>query len=661
MTNYPFELDRDYIGAGVVKIASKSLTSSSQSLVNGDLATLTTAVPHTFLVGDRVQVVGVSEGDENFDGVFIIKHIPDDTSFSYDLIGDLLEDTILTYDAWAISPAPSFLKYPINDPIYDAAASYTTLMAEAWDYNTIRIVWGIEGPLDKSIKKDISEGLIPRIAIVRSSFGHPVTPLDGEKILDIPYSKILPSTVNDKLISYFETQPSQDDYIFKLPAADSQSLYDRNLTPGSWHYYSLFYFVKGNTNEQQWIYGASDEAITPANHKHGEKLYELLPEYYRVKDEEFTYGTGRTGVLRGLINVVGMELDYTKTLADTLEDIYNVDKANYVLMHLLGETNLGVEAEAGLGDIRYRSILSAISNLYDGRGSRAALTDLAIAATKYNCKIIEGVNVMCLPDDSEFSEGTGSWADPSLAYSSFTEQVPWLGDTGTPSFGGVYLLNKALISRESSTFSVSDKKGVLVVQADPSDPGYDLGNATVITCGLGTGYALNRHQSLTESQFYPQLHGIRCKPGRVYEFSAHIRLYDGDEGNLALGVMWFNLPKDASHFPPKNTDFNIDSDFIPYEGEEYATSYSIYAESDWDSSEMTRLYTSSKAPNPLYGETAVYAVPYIAFDRDNTHHISGCMFNEVINSSQQFAVEQDPYLTLGIESETLGSPFKLGS
>lgn len=668
MTRRPFELDRDFLGSPSAKIIKKSLISSTGSSSGGDRALLTTEDGHGFFVGDTVQVGGVDQ--YTFDGVYTIINIPSSTTFEYKLIGDLLSETDLTDDAWAVSPAPSFLRYPTNDAVYDNAASYTTLMAEPWDYNTIRIVWGIQGPLDKNIKRDIAEGLVPRIAIVRSSFGHPVTPLDGEKILDVPYSQVLPTDSRSRVSTYFETQEARD-YIFKLPPTDEQSLYDRNLNPGSWHYYSLFYFVKGADSEQQWVYGASDEAITPANHGHKDKLYDLLPEYYRSKDQEFTYGTGREGVMKSLISVVGMELDYTKTLADSLEDIYNVDKAGYIFLHLLGETNLGVESEDGLGDIRYRSILAAISRLYDERGSRAALQELTLAATKYNCKILEGINIMCLPDDSEFSDGTGSWGDPVAAYSSFSENVPWLGDTVTPGDPGAYLLNKALVGYEltgqtlteyeTQVYSVSERGGVLVVQADSAAIGYDAGYGTVVTCGLGTGYSMDRHRTLSEAQFYPQLNGIRCKPGEVYEFSAYLRLVDGDEGSVALGVLWFNIPKDPGHFPPKFADFNISRDFIPYDVDDYSTSYTAFSEADWDSGNLTRLETSTKAPKPFYGETAVYAVPYIAFDKDNVHHVSGCMFNKTMNSAQSFAVEVDPYLTLGVSSETLGSTFKLGS
>lgn len=659
MTTWPpvFEVDRDSIGATPVAISYKSLVSTGSSTTQGDTAVLTTATSHGFSVGDRVAVSGVDSAI--FDGIYVITAVTS-TTFSYELVGDLLTTTAVLPNGYAVSPAPSFVRYPTEDVIFDNAASYTSLMAEPWDYNTIRIVWGIEGPLDKQIKKDISNGVVPRVAIVRSSFGHPVTPLDGEKILDIPYTSILPSDSGQKIISYFETQPSKDN-IFKLPPSDTQSLYDRNLTPGSWHYYSIFYFVQGNTAEQKWVYGASDEAITPAYHGHGNKLYELLPDYYKAKDQEFTFGTGRAGVLKSLTDVIGVELDYTKTLADTIEDTYNVDKTPYIFLHLLGETNLGVSSEDGLGDVRYRSILSTINKLYDERGSQAALENLTVAATKYHCKALEGVNIMCLPDDAEFSDGTGSWGDPVKADSTFSSKVPWLGETATPHTGSTYHVNQASIYKDSSTYSVSEKGGALFVAANTAAPGYNASYATVITCGLGTGYSLDRHKALSESQFYPQFHGIRCRSGDVYDFSVFSRLDSGSSGNVAVGVLWFNLPKDNAYSPPKLVDFNVDNDYIQYGTASYSTAYTIYNESDWDPADMTRLSTSTKAPLSKYGEPHVYAVPYVAYDKSNVHIISGCMFSKVLNSAQSFAVVDDPYLTLGVTSEKLGSTYKLGS
>lgn len=652
-----FEVDKDIIGVTPVEVTHKSLVSTSGSTTDGDTAILTTATAHSFSVGDIVTIRSVGYP---FDGIVTVSTVVDSYNFGYSLASTVLDSTLVSPSGYALSPSPAFVKYPVDDVVFDNAASYTTLMAEAWDYNTIRIVWGVQGPLDSKIKQDIANGLTPRIAVVRSSFGHPVTPLDGEKILDVPYSSVLPSDASGKLISYFESQPAVDN-IFKLPPSDTQSLYDRNLTPGSWHYYSLFYFVQGNTDAQHWVLGGSDEAITPGYHGHADKLYDLIPEYYRVKDQEFTYGTGHTGVLRGLINVIGMELDYTKTLADTLEDVYNVDKSNYLFMHLLGETNLGVESEDGLGDIRYRSILSTINTLYDERGSQRALQDLTLAATKYNCKAIEGVNVMCLPDDAEFSDGSGSWGDPVISYPTFSSNVPWMGTTATPHSGGTYLLNNAVISQESSTYSVSDKGGVLVVSADTTAAGYDASYGTVVTCGLGRGYTLDRHKTVSSHEFYPQLNGIRCKPGTVYEFSVYSRLSAGSSGSVAIGVMWFNMPKDPAYSPPKPTAFNIYNDFLKYDAGTYSTAFTVFNESDWTPADMTRLDMTAEAPLSHYGETAVYAVPYIAYDKSNTHEISAAMFNPVLNSAQEFAVESDPYLTLGVSTELLGSTYKLGS
>lgn len=646
-----FEVDRDFLPASSVSITKKQLVGGTSTAV------LTTDGVHKFRVGDLVKVTGVDA--LLFDGTYEIKAVTS-TTFSYSLSGESVAETSLSPYGLAVSPAPSFLRYPLNDAVFDNVASYTTLMAEAWDYNTIRIVWGINGPLDAEIKNDIKNGLVPRIAVVRSSFGHPVTPLDGEKILDIPYSSILPSSATNKIVSYFESQPAKDN-IFNLPPASTQSLYDRNLTPGTWHYYSIFYFVQGNTTYQRWILGASDEAITPAPHGHADKLYELFPEYYRMKDQEFTYGTGRSGVLKGLTNVIGMELDYTKTLADTLEDIYNVDDANYLFLHLLGETNLGVDNESGLGDIRYRSIVAAITRLYDERGSRRALQELSLAATKYNCKALEGVNVMCLPDDAEFSDGTGSWGDPVISYSTFSSNVPWMGTSITPKSGSTYLMNKASISHDTSSYSVSDKNGVLVVSANTTAAGYNSAYGTVVTCGLGRGYVLDRHKTLSSHEFYPQFNGIRCTPGIVYEFSIYSQLVDGSSGSVAIGVMWFNLPKNAGYLPPRTSQFNIDNDFIAYSGTPYSTSFTVFSESDWTPANMTRLDMSTKAPLSKYGETCVYAVPYVAYDKSNTHHLSGGMFNQILNPEQSFAVATDQFLTLGVSSELLGSSYKLGS
>jgi hypothetical protein len=126
-----------------------------------------------------------------------------------------------------------------------------------------------------------------------------------------------------------------------------------------------------------------------------------------------------------------------------------------------------------------------------------------------------------------------------------------------------------------------------------------------------------------------------------------------------MGIIFFNLPK-KTVFPHTRASFNVSNDFIPYTSSA-STALSL---STTDVATMTRYSVTAKAPLSLYGESRIYAVPYIAFEKGNSvHYISNCMFNPVLNSAQSFAsnVGSDTFLTLGVAAEQLGSIYKLGS
>lgn len=632
MTDSPiFEIDRDTVRSSYASVTYKALTSNT--------ATLTTSADHNFQVGWQVVVTGV---DTTFNGTFTILSVTSNT-FSYTLISNNVASTAVSPNGTAYSPSPAYVRYPIGDTALDNLTAKTTFYAEPWDYNTVRIVWGLDNSIHQKILTDVAGGLTPRVAITRSTFGYPVTPLDGEKIFDRKYMEVVSSPDNSGLVpNYFETQPASTDNDFQRPIASAQSFYDRNLTPGKWYYYSLFFYLQGTYASQRWVAGGQMDALLPINYKHSEKLWNLLPPYYQNKDREFTYGTGQSGVLERLLKTVGFEADYTRTLAEGIEDIYDVDHAHDDLLHALGVFNMGVGLEGGLGDIRYRSLLSTINKLYDERGSARGIQKMSLAASKYNCKVVEGANIMNLTDDAEFLTGTGAWANVVGVYDSFLASNAWLT-------AGNYWLDSTVTTFNPVSFTLNPtfnegpsvrRGGVNIAKASGSNTGL------LFTCGLGTGSVVDRLHASQSTSFYPQFNGIRCSSGTVYSFSFYSKRLAGSAANLAAGIMWFNLP--ANH------SFSITSDFI-------GASKQVYlAASSYDSTSLTRYSVSASAPLSLRGESKVFAVPYIAYGNTQSHTVTGCMFNAQLNSADKYAIQPDFTLTLGGTAELLGSSYVIG-
>lgn len=632
-----FEVDRDTVRS------VRNVVEYRQ--VSQKVATLTTDGNHNFAVGWQVEISGVGEP---FDGIFTITGVPSPDTFEYDLNVSDISVNALALSGQALSPAPSYLKYNVNDTVLDSLGSVVAFTAETWDYHTIRISWKVDDEVEAKAQDDLSDGLTPRVRIVRSGFGYPVTPMDGIIVLDEAYTDIIGTADRPSVKTVLTFGPETDDGAYVRPINEGQTLYDRGLPSGRWFYYSIFFFLKGTSPSASWRLGGSMDALIPSQAGHAEKLYELIPQYYRSKDGEFADGTGLSGTVKRLLSVVGMEADYTKTFADGLERIYDLDYVHDDLLHALGESNFGVYPESGLGDIRYRSLLATVSKLYNERGSAAGITRMTQAATKYRCKVLEGINLLNLTDDAEFLSGTGAWGDISgAAYADFLDAYSWLdAPAGSLSFGTptIGIENPVVTTSTTSPLaSIVLRRNVMTVEGT-SGP-------IIITCGLGTGAMPGRRHTPEEVTFYPRLNGIKCRSGNVYIFSAHCLLQDGEtSGNVSVGILWFNEPVGAS--------FNVMNDFL--DNSPNAIDYSTPEPDAEYGDPFIRYSVESVAPLSSRGQAYVFAVPFISFDNSSKRYVSACMFNGQLNAAANFAVNPDNYLTLGDPSELLGSDAVLG-
>lgn len=663
-----FQTDRDALRPESVDISTVQLAlDPGVSGIRPGTATITTATSHNFVApeqGDRADDVAawyvtISGAGEPFDGTWRLETVPSATTFTFRVSWtEDVPSTSAPSGALATSPALAYLRYFPNDVLLSDVSNAIQFYAQAWDYNTIRIVWNASEDLDNRVLNDVSANRTPKLAVTRSGFGHPTTLNDGQLIFNRNYTDVVksdliydPAAIQPTLNTVqqtFEVVPSDGRASWDRPATGVVGLFDRNLPEGRWFYYSLFVYVStydadGNyLAGPYWVKAGEAQAVTPMNYRHGEKLYQLLPPYYRMKDAEFTAGTGRAGDLQRLLEVVGFELDHVRTLIEGVERVYDMDAAPNSLVTALGISNFGLLTEAGLGEIRYRSLLAAASDLYDERGSMAGLRRLTESASKYRCKVIEGLNLLNLTDDAEFSSGTGSWGDLAAvpAYATWAtgttpDVVQWLGQ-GNTSFTTVGTLETVEIATSGQgelTASVFPRRRAMRVV------GTSVTSPVLLTCGLGVGEVYDRYHKPVAANFYPRLHGVKCKPGNVYTFSAYVRRgAAATAGNTQVGILWFN--------DPENSEFNITNDFISASTSPGATTGTAFA----------RYSIEGVAPLSNRGQGHVFAVPFIALAHSSERFITACMLHDELNSAASFAVTPDVFLTLGDATETLGDP-----
>lgn len=690
-----FQVDTDHVG-------SVRATINNVDPSGGLSVLISTSGAHGFLLGEEVTITGLADPFDIINGSYPIIDVPSSSTFRIRLaVAQEIIDAAVAetgpIPGVAFSPSLSYVRYVPHDSLIDAISEHATLYAEPWDFNTIRVVWGTDDDLDERAAKDVANGYTPLIVITRSGFGYPSTPIDGIQVLSADYETMVANNDRQRTVEYIETAAVDPDNAWNRPPTLTQSLYDRNLPEAHWFYYTLFFYLgvydslTGAFDHQEWVKASSMDATTVGNHEHARRLYELIPEYYQARDQEFTPGTGRGGVVERLLQTIGFDMDYTKTLADMLEHVYDIDTNHDDLLHSLGVFNFGIPVEEGLGDIRYRSLLARVSRLYEERGSASGLQQMTNAATKYRCKILEGSNILSLTDDAEFASGTGSWGNPSTLYSESLLPLPWAGSIFT-SFNAVTLESVSLPTTPEgdSTPLVPRRNAMLVgsrilgVDFDSEDYRFNaavpfngkapvsvssavpfnsattrfdytvdfdgIGRITggvLVACGLGRGFRPGRRHEPVNTDFFPRLHGVRCTPGVSYTFSGYSMMQsapDGPVGRAAVGIMWFNDVQDGV--------FVIDRDYIDKNEDP--------PEDEIGPPDFHRYTVTAPAPVATRGEPYVFAVPYFAFTASTARYISACMFNAEVGSAESFTLPEESFLRLGVVGENLNSGFVLG-
>jgi hypothetical protein len=601
---------------------------------------------------------------------------------------DLQNGTAYTFRVAAISSvgissfsAPSVSVTPT--PISQAA-----LTVDPWDYASTRIQFKLT---DQLLSK-ISHTEEPRVAITRSGYGSPVTPLDGTKLLDLPLNEALSLPYHYEL-TQFTTGSSS----WNRPYSIDQSFYDRSLQAGRWYYYSLFLFV-----DNEWTLYSSDEALVPMDYNHRNVLWLALPEYYRIKDDEFLVPPQTEGDLKRFLNVLGFELDYSRTLAEGIQDIYQVERSSASLVKMLGESNLGTTLEEGLGEIRYRSLVASLGYLYNERGTERGVRDVTLVSSKYRTEVLSGINDMRKADDSDFSNllsedglGAGNWSALYLNFlaSLVPRNIHGVGDVTTPFFGGLSYqkLSAGLSPGEYHTkgwpepFVWEDSPHYKKDGATLGDPTHVEVQSTgiVLCCGAGVSRSKDRHHVTVPKLTYPVEQGIRCVPGDYYTWSAYLQRAKPTllNNTISLGVLWFGAPTDAEDppFPLFNPTMvlpGFEKDFAtvtlptaaslnyisrseqvwtrdpsdsllslspkypyPVSLDPQADSAVLVPDNTTDLMAPKRYGLRVEAPTAIDYKGTVYAVPYIALqDRYAVRYVACAMFSHESNSRRNYII-----------------------
>jgi hypothetical protein len=277
------------------------------------------------------------------------------------------------------------LRYPSTTPEYDPTTdtSKAILYTRPFDYNTVEILWGWP----------VSLPTWEEVALVRSTFGHPSTPRDGQTVFRAmrnEFEELETLTLLPAPIVYDQLLPT------KLPNGAPGM-----ASNGRFLYYTLFF----RTNPIDWVVGMSDACLLPRDFQHREYLWDLVPPYYQWIDDNYRVGAG---FLRQFLTVFGFVLDNTREFVEGYLDLHYIDKTPMSLLKGLG-ANYGLPYESGIGDIRYRGLVANVPDTQHTRGTAVGLERLIEAVSKYETEVTGSLTMMLFPDDSDFYLSTGNW------------------------------------------------------------------------------------------------------------------------------------------------------------------------------------------------------------------------------------------------------------
>lgn len=330
-------------------------------------------------------------------------------------------------------------------------------------------------------------------AVVRSSYGHPVSPGQG-------------ITLERKL--------STDPDLTKDALGDFKPkvILDTDLVAGRWYYYTVFFrTTPGGAAAADWQGYMSDSCLLPKNYGHASRLWDAVPPYYQLVDDNIR---AYDGYLSRFLRVIGFMQDNVRGFVEGLLELHWIDRSPMPLLQRLGD-NYGMPYEQGLGDIRYRALLANLTHLLEVRGTAVGIEELIETVSQYECDVVtsdEAGNHLLLPADSDPYTSAGHWA-------------PIHPDTDMNGKGGpakaTYLTYDKVQMVPDSTPSpppVSGARGALEIWTSSGDATGEL----FITCGDGKRVDTTPTGPVT-STFTPLYAGMPCRPGQPFGFSVWVQ------------------------------------------------------------------------------------------------------------------------------------------
>lgn len=237
-----------------------------------------------------------------------------------------------------------------------------------------------------------SQGPWVTMKIVRNPFGYPVNISDGELV--------------------FECARRSDPTIYTD---------EPNHPFTKFFYYSFFVF---DSIQLTWVLAGRYAGLNVKNYGTSEKLYNYLPQIYKITTPYVPSEPTDNEDLRKFLNLFGFYFDQIRAASELVKDRYNFENVTGVTIPLV-LTQFGINYEPEVGFQQNRVLVRDSVQLSKEKGSSQGLREFIKSFTGWACpKPIDGTpnptvnglvishNLMLDYNDSSFEEGVGHWVSP---------------------------------------------------------------------------------------------------------------------------------------------------------------------------------------------------------------------------------------------------------
>ena len=341
--------------------------------------------------------------------------------------------------------------YGPDNPVSFVASNFT---AKPYGYGSIQLAW------------NSPTGSWSKIRLVRNPYGFPVNAFDGDLL--VATSKELDPTV---------------------------FLDNTGLLQGAFYYYSLFVF---DTVSYSWKRAGSALGLSVKDYNYRTKLYDWLPEITKIERLYNADDSLHNQDLYKFLSLFGFQLDQTHTLTALLEDRYNIERVNGVLLPLFLK-QFGLTYEPEIGFQQARILTRDAIEIGKKKGSEDGLREFIKAFTGYGVPqpitgtpnpsingLLMGKNLMLDYNDSSFEEAKGHWA-------SSTNNVSVVALTQKEATRIVVATSVATLTIGAHNFKVNQK----VFISGSKYPAFNTGPVTPVTITAVTATTISFASTVT--------------------------------------------------------------------------------------------------------------------------------------------------------------------